>query len=141
MPLYTYTCQECERKTSAFRKVIDRGDCPACPACGEATTKSVDAPRVFADFAEYSCPITGEPVRGRQAHRENLAKHGCRIMEPGEKESFMRRKRQEEAQAEEAFAETAASVVANMPSDKRQQLETELCHGVDVAISRSNVSL
>jgi len=41
-------------------------------------------PVVVGDYGEYDCPITGEPVEGRAAHRENLKKHGCRLLEKGE---------------------------------------------------------
>lgn len=47
-------------------------------------------PMISSDYAAYDCPITGRPVEGRAAHRENLARHGCRILEAGEKEDVQR---------------------------------------------------
>ncbi|MBF0157489.1 MAG: hypothetical protein HQL57_09930 [Magnetococcales bacterium] len=42
------------------------------------------APAVRSDYAPYDCPITGQVIEGRRAHRENLARHGCRLLEAGE---------------------------------------------------------
>ena len=51
-------------------------------------------PYVSSDYSAYSCPITGEVVEGRAAHRENLKKHGCRIVEKGEREHAEKRRRE-----------------------------------------------
>ncbi|MGI9491584.1 MAG: hypothetical protein ACR2QF_04200 [Geminicoccaceae bacterium] len=42
------------------------------------------APAIIGDYKTYDCPITGKPVEGRLAHRENLERHGCRLYERGE---------------------------------------------------------
>lgn len=42
------------------------------------------APMVAGDYAAYDCPVTGKPIEGRAAHRENLKKTGCRLLEKGE---------------------------------------------------------
>tara|TARA_R110000751_G_scaffold96964_2_gene188870 strand:- start:1236 stop:1568 length:333 start_codon:yes stop_codon:yes gene_type:complete len=42
-------------------------------------------PRVSGDFDPYDCPITGRTIEGRVAHAENLKRHDCRILEPGER--------------------------------------------------------
>lgn len=39
---------------------------------------------VVSDYAGYTCPITDTWVEGRAAHRENLKRHGCRVLEKGE---------------------------------------------------------
>lgn len=43
------------------------------------------APMVIGDFTPYDCPITGKMIEGRRAHEENLKRHDCRILEPGER--------------------------------------------------------
>lgn len=55
-------------------------------------------PQIAGDYEAYECPITGKPVEGRAAHRENLKRHGCRVLEPGEKADAKKR-RQAEADA------------------------------------------
>ncbi|MEC9266718.1 MAG: hypothetical protein VX464_11715 [Pseudomonadota bacterium] len=58
-------------------------------------------PGIAGDYETYDCPITGQPIEGRAAHRENLKKHGCRLLEPGETREASR-KRQESFDAEMA---------------------------------------
>ena len=41
-------------------------------------------PMVASDYEGYECPVTGRPVEGRAAHRENLKRTGCRLLEKGE---------------------------------------------------------
>ena len=52
------------------------------------------------DIEGYSCPVTGKWIDGRKAHRDNLARHGCRIMEKGEKEDFNKRRADADKQME-----------------------------------------
>lgn len=47
---------------------------------------------ITSDYAGYSCPITGNWVEGRAAHRENLKRTGCRVLERGERQDMLRRK-------------------------------------------------
>lgn len=47
-------------------------------------------PMLSPDYQPYDCPITGKIIDGRYAHRENLARHGCRVLEKGEKEAAER---------------------------------------------------
>ncbi len=73
-----------------------------------ANSKPIDwsAPPAFQiarDYEAYECPVTGNMIEGRSAHRENLKQHGCRIFEPGEREQFIRdRPREMERDAERA---------------------------------------
>jgi hypothetical protein len=38
----------------------------------------------------YECPVTGDPITSRTQHKENLAKHNCRLLEKGEKENWQK---------------------------------------------------
>lgn len=51
-----------------------------------------NTPRISGDYEAYSCPITGKPIEGRAAHRENLKRHGCRVLEKGESREAKRRR-------------------------------------------------
>lgn len=59
----------------------------------------VAAPYVRGDLPSYVSPVTGKPVEGRRARREDLARSGCREVEPSEARpvyrnlEFCRRKR------------------------------------------------
>ncbi len=46
--------------------------------------------QIARDYEAYNCPITGNLIDGRAAHRENLKRNNCRIFEPGERESFVK---------------------------------------------------
>jgi hypothetical protein len=41
-------------------------------------------PMVVSDIKPYACPITGKMITSRSEHRDNLAKHGMRVVEPDE---------------------------------------------------------
>lgn len=42
--------------------------------------------RMFAssEYQGYECPVTGNWIEGKHAHRENLKRTGCRLLEKGE---------------------------------------------------------
>jgi len=39
---------------------------------------------VASDYEGYQCPVTDKWIEGRYAHKENLKRTGCRLLEPGE---------------------------------------------------------
>lgn len=49
-----------------------------------AARSDFPTPMLARDYAAYDCPITGRMIDGKREHRENLERHGCRILEPGE---------------------------------------------------------
>lgn len=49
---------------------------------------------IVGEYEPYECPVTGKWVDGRYAHRENLKRTGCRLLEPGEKEHNTKRGRE-----------------------------------------------
>lgn len=135
MPLYTFHCPEGHRFTR-FLRLADYDLAQSCD-CGKAAERIITAPAIQTDYAGYTCPVTGDWIEGRRAHKENLAKHGCRVLETGEREQFAQRKREEDAAFEEQVAETAAAVAANMPSHKKELLGKALDSGLDVGYSRA----
>lgn len=42
------------------------------------------APYIISDIPDYPSPITGEMISGRVARREDLKKHGCFEVGPGD---------------------------------------------------------
>lgn len=136
MPLYTYQCLKCTKRTDAFRAVADRNLTPACCSCGGPTYKAVTAAAVRSDYPGYDCPITGKWIEGRRAHEENLARHGCRVLEPGETERVDKAR----AEADKAsYQETEALVgaqIASMGSEERRQLEVAVEHGFTCTTER-----
>lgn len=74
----------------------------------ESKRSHLPAPQISPDYGAYDCPVTGRTIEGRRAHRENLERHGCRVLEPGETERHRReRPRQKEAALNRAVEESA----------------------------------
>lgn len=63
------------------------------------TKKSKDekskAAYIQRDIEPYQCPVTGDVVGGRAQHRDNLKRHDCHILEPGEREYNEKRRIEE----------------------------------------------
>lgn len=134
MPLYAYKCPQ----GHAFDRLLPlaRYDEVQQCHCGEVAEKQLSAPAIRADYAGYQCPITGNWIEGKRAHEENLARHDCRIFEPGEREAMIKRKEAEELAFDNKIADTAAEFVEKLPSAKREQLGRELETGADVTVER-----
>lgn len=132
MPLYAYECPKCNAQEEIFLPLSRYAEAQPCPACGAPLTKQLSLARIQPDYAPYSCPITGKLIAGRKAHRANLARHGCRVAEGGEKEAAQRRAAQAEASLD-ALCETAAiEGVNSLPERKLQTLAAELEKGAEV---------
>lgn len=134
MPLYQYKCPM-GHKFEAFRKIDADSSTAECP-CGREGTKQLAAPRVLGDIPGYSCPITGAWVEGRKAHRENLAKHGCRVLETGEREQAIKAAAAREAEFDARLDESLDMALAGMGSDKLATLANEAADGITVEIAR-----
>lgn len=135
MPLYAYQCAAGHR----FERLLPLAryaEPQVCELCNMPAEKILTPVMVRGDYAGYTCPITGDWVEGRKAHRENLRKHGCRVLEPGETNDVQRTARRREEQLEDAVADTAASLVAQMPQEKVAKLAQELASGADISFER-----
>lgn len=135
MPLYEYACA-CGTKFDRILPLADYAVPQSCPVCNAVAVKQLSAPMVRGDLPGYQCPITGDWVEGRRAHEKNLAKHGCRVLESGEVEQAKRASAHADESLSERIAETAVSVVENMPAAKREQLGRELSNGADITVER-----
>lgn len=68
--------------------------------------------QIAGDYEGYTCPITGKWIEGRAAHRENLKRHGCRILERGERRQLEERRREESDRESAKFVESVMRDVA-----------------------------
>lgn len=57
------------------------------------------------DYSGYTCPVSGAWIEGRAAHKENLKRTGCRLLEKGEREHNERSCAQESDRHTEALTE------------------------------------
>lgn len=128
MPMYDFHCPNCRKVSAVFRKIIHRDRTHMCGTCGTVTCRRISAPRVVTDIPGYSCPITGKWVEGRQAHRENLAQHGCRVLETGEAEAAAAYRRKSEEALERSIDETVEREIHSMTPEKRHALAADLEH-------------
>ena len=135
MPIYEYKCH-CGKRIDKFLRLQDY-DVPQRCECGEVMVKQFSAPMVRGDYQAYNCPITGKLIDGRAAHRENLARHGCRVLESGETESVKRYRQAQELQLDRALDATAEEFVATLPARKAEQLVAEIQNGITAEVVRS----
>lgn len=137
MPTYLYKCPTCTAKQEIIKKLADLDRTEHCPKCNFAMNRQVVAPMVRPDYAGYNCPITGDWIEGRAAHEENLKKHGCRILEDGERQEAEKVAKARDEAFFESVGETAAKFVAQLPPSKQEQLAKEIDAGVGLAVERS----
>lgn len=137
MPVYDYQCEA----GHAFELVHPIADCDTSHHChcGALAHRQMAAPRVRGDYAGYTCPITGDWIEGRKAHNENLAKHGCRVLETGEREAMMKRKAAMNERLESTLVDTAILDMQTMPDEKFQILAGELTRGGDIDLTRKTL--
>lgn len=140
MPTYTAQCPACSHRFAIFRKIEDRNRPANCEKCQTEAQRIVDAPRVVADYAPYKCPITGDEIRGRRAHEENLARHGCRVYEPGELEDHKKFRAKEEEAHLDKMAEAAADLALTLPQEKFEILAGELAAGAEAPLLRTTAT-
>jgi hypothetical protein len=74
---------------------------------------------VARDYEGYNCPVTGNWIEGRAAHRENLKRTGCRVFEPGELEQFKRDRPKNIERDSERFAEQMCEKIGERIGDLR----------------------
>ena len=135
MPTYVFRCPSCSQQ---FERVLrlSEYDSPQQCACGVVAERQICAPAVRGDYAPYECPITGRTIEGRRAHEENLKRHGCRVLEPGESAEASRRRAESDRALETSIESTAEQFVTNLPSRKLEQLASELQSGVTATVER-----
>lgn len=135
MPLYTYQCEECDKR---FEQVHPMGKSSAqqlCP-CGGWGFRIIMPTRIIRDAADYQCPVTGKLISGRAAHEENLKRTGSRVYEPSEKGIMLKNKAKGEAQFDKSIEDSVERQFDAMPSAKKERLSNELLSGADVAVVR-----
>jgi len=136
MPTYQFQCLECFGKFDRFLKLSEYDQPQTCPSCNAPAQRQICAPAVMGDYPPYTCPITGTLIEGRRAHQENLKKHGCRVLEPGETEGVKRQRAQEEANFDKAIETTAEQLFASLPTEKKEKLAAEMEAGVTATVVR-----
>lgn len=140
MPMYDYECPGCHALQVVYKRISELNVSEECDACGHPTmVRRISAPAVQGDYPPYECPITGKSVEGRRAHLENLKRHNCRLLEPGERESFNRAREHSDRQLFNEVGEEIASAIHTMPVRKRETLVAEVERGADATVIRQTL--
>lgn len=78
-------------------------------------------PYIMSDIPEYISPITGRPVDGRAARREDLKRSGSREVDPSERLE-MNPKTQAQAQAERKQLAEREKTAFNLSKNTKERL-------------------
>ena len=127
MPLYDFICSE----GHPFERIVplaNFSETQHC-ACSAPATRVISAPRFSVDQTDYTCPITGVWIGSKAAHRENLARHGCRVLETGETEAAAAYRRKQDEALDKAVEDSVEKSIEAMPSEKKEALHNELING------------
>lgn len=106
MPVYVYTCSA-HGPFELVRRIREHQRLERCH-CGELSEQVLTLPMLAVDYPEYISPATGRLIRGKRQHLEDLKASGCRILEPGESERFIR---EAPARRDKAFEKLASDIV------------------------------
>lgn len=140
MPLYDFECQQ-SHKFERFVSLENFSDPQHC-ACGSPARRLISAPMFTVDSVGYTCPVTGDWVGSKQQHRENLAKHNCRVLEPGENEAAAAFRAKADAKLDKLIEDNVEKQFESLPSAKKEQLHNELVNGkLDLAVDRATPAL
>lgn len=136
MPLYDFRCPEGHTFERMVR--LENFQDPQHCTCGEVAARCISAPRFSVDYTDYTCPVTGKYIGSKHAHENNLATHGCRVLETGEKEANASRRQADEDAFDKSVEATVEKAIDAMSSDQKESLHRELVqNNVSVEAVRS----
>lgn len=137
MPTYDFQCGGCGHSArDVIRPLSEYGlPCP-CPVCETPMRQLISAPHIVMDYPGYTCPVTGQWIEGRTAHRENLKRQGCRVLEPGETEQTRRRAAEAEARLDRELDATVDQALASLPSREVEHLCNAVADGMTATVER-----
>lgn len=90
MPYYEFLCEACGAREDHFRKIEQR----TIPVyhCAREMIRLISKPSVVPEIAAYVSPASGRMISSRAQRRDDLAREGCILMEPGLKEHIASRR-------------------------------------------------
>ena len=136
MPLYDLSCKSCGVATTRFIKLQDLDEYQECDICSGELQRIISKPFIKIDNVGYTCPITEKWIGSRQEHRNNLDKHGCRLLEDGEHEHNQTSRHRANDELDKAIEQSVEKEILSMPTEKIERLAKEVQAGFDVQIDR-----
>lgn len=137
MPLYSYRCLDCDIEVEKFLKVADYREIQFCDTCRSKMQKILKPTTIRGDYPDYTCPITGRVISGRKQHEENLRRHGCRVLESGEKELAEKFRQQQDKELDASIEQSVERGISQMSSDQVSRLANEVNSGVTCEVVRN----
>lgn len=134
MPIYEYECG-CGQAFERFLPLSEYDHPQAC-RCGQIAKKVLSAPQVSADYAGYQCPVTGQWIEGKRAHRENLRRQGCHEYDPGELTAAKRFQEAQDKALERSVSDSIDASLERMSARDKERLEAEVKSGADLQYTR-----
>lgn len=134
MPIYEFQC-ECGKRFDRLLKLADYKEPQYCD-CGKQASKRYSIPHIINAFQPYQSPIDGSVISSEKRRRDDLAKSGCIPYEPGMRQDVDQRVKDDEIRLEKRVDETVDRLISEMPSHKKEKLQTELGYGADIVYER-----
>lgn len=135
MPTYVWNCEKGHR-FDRYATVGGRNEPQVCD-CGASARRVITLPMVHVKpDVHYESPIDGRPITSEAARKEDLARSNCIEYDPEMKTDYMRRIKEKDDELEKSVDYTVDAAIAQMPSRKREKLESELQAGFDVTPER-----
>ncbi len=116
--------------------MVNRNAPQVCESCGGDLKRVLDGCQIQVDIAGYTCPISGKWIGSRREHKANLARHGCRVLEPGETEGGKRARARAEVEMDKGVEATVEAFVEGLPATRKEALESDLKSGLTLQFER-----
>lgn len=136
MPLYDFKCLN----GHVFERHVplDKFEEPVFCSCNAPAHRLISTPMFSVDTTGYTCPVTGDWIGSKHQHENNLAKHGCRVLETGEKEAAAAYRKKEDEKLDRLIENHVEKEFEGFSSAKKEQLANELINGkADLSVNRS----
>lgn len=128
MPTYRYVCHSGHTFERFLR--FAEFDTPQTCECGELAERRICAPMmVRVQSINYTSPIDGKPITTKQARIEDLKRSGCIEYDPGMRQDYDRRLKENDATLDRSVDDFVDKTVSEMPARKRESLQAELQTG------------
>lgn len=136
MPLYDCKCSRSGKVFERFIKLTHFEEPITC-ACNALANRVISTPMFTVDTTDYNCPVTDKHIGSKHEHRDNLARQGCRVLEPGEAEKAKRYRDDANADLDRRVEATVEREIESWSSAKKERLSNELINGkADLAVER-----
>jgi len=134
MPCYEYECPN-GHKFDKYLRMADYKQPQPCE-CGELGNKLFSPATIVNSFESYESPIDGSVISTPAKRREDLARSGSVPYEPGMRQDADTRAKESEVKLEREMDNTVDRLLSEMPSRKREKLESELSSGANISYER-----